>query len=58
MVVKLKLSDFMTAVGFESRVILDGSQTLCGIHNFILRFESRVILDGSQTQHHLQQQQK
>ena len=34
---------------FESRVILDGSQT--AIVNDIqqLRFESRVILDGSQT---------
>ena len=38
-----------TLVGFESRVILDGSQTPCVISYFIRRFESRVVLDGSQT---------
>ena len=34
---------------FESRVILDGSQTLLLAQFFLLLFESRVILDGSQT---------
>ena len=37
------------ATGFESRVILDGSQTLSQHTVFSLLFESRVILDGSQT---------
>ena len=35
---------------FESRVILDGSQTLLTIMLSLLSFESRVILDGSQTE--------
>ncbi len=34
---------------FESRVILDGSQTYSFVHTKPSRFESRVILDGSQT---------
>ena len=34
---------------FESRVILDGSQTDTTLFIKTLRFESRVILDGSQT---------
>ena len=34
---------------FESRVILDGSQTNFDTINFGFEFESRVILDGSQT---------
>ena len=34
---------------FESRVILDGSQTPQGGLIAIKAFESRVILDGSQT---------
>ena len=34
---------------FESRVILDGSQTTILIAIFSVVFESRVILDGSQT---------
>ena len=34
---------------FESRVILDGSQTSAGRYNGVHTFESRVILDGSQT---------
>ena len=35
---------------FESRVILDGSQTFGAGGHVIGRFESRVILDGSQTE--------
>ena len=34
---------------FESRVILDGSQTPTFMVFLTLQFESRVILDGSQT---------
>ncbi len=34
---------------FESRVILDGSQTLYRQYQNQRQFESRVILDGSQT---------
>ena len=34
---------------FESRVILDGSQTLLWEVDVVCAFESRVILDGSQT---------
>mgnify|MGYP001858642713 CR=1 FL=1 len=34
---------------FESRVILDGSQTGDKFVAFYALFESRVILDGSQT---------
>ena len=34
---------------FESRVILDGSQTNNIAMQFSAAFESRVILDGSQT---------
>ena len=34
---------------FESRVILDGSQTDRSAFRYWGRFESRVILDGSQT---------
>ena len=34
---------------FESRVILDGSQTLNISAKRFISFESRVILDGSQT---------
>ena len=34
---------------FESRVILDGSQTSSRRAKLALPFESRVILDGSQT---------
>ena len=34
---------------FESRVILDGSQTELVGHKVRVVFESRVILDGSQT---------
>ena len=37
--------------GFESRVILDGSQTRYRGGIFGSGFESRVILDGSQTNH-------
>ena len=36
---------------FESRVILDGSQTHLEVLHLTLLFESRVILDGSQTIH-------
>ena len=34
---------------FESRVILDGSQTAVDAISVDNKFESRVILDGSQT---------
>ena len=34
---------------FESRVILDGSQTNVNRNSVTAEFESRVILDGSQT---------
>ena len=34
---------------FESRVILDGSQTIKDVFSYGTKFESRVILDGSQT---------
>ena len=34
---------------FESRVILDGSQTGNNLTVVYIEFESRVILDGSQT---------
>ncbi len=34
---------------FESRVILDGSQTIAEESSVQVLFESRVILDGSQT---------
>ena len=37
-------------IEFESRVILDGSQTVARRHTSASTFESRVILDGSQTQ--------
>ena len=34
---------------FESRVVLDGSQTGGSAQWFLIMFESRVVLDGSQT---------
>ena len=34
---------------FESRVVLDGSQTMSPIFSPQSEFESRVVLDGSQT---------
>ena len=34
---------------FESRVVLDGSQTNAPFLGNSIRFESRVVLDGSQT---------
>ena len=34
---------------FESRVVLDGSQTNNPLADSSLLFESRVVLDGSQT---------
>ena len=34
---------------FESRVVLDGSQTGRPRNTYDLQFESRVVLDGSQT---------
>ena len=34
---------------FESRVVLDGSQTDCQAESHEDQFESRVVLDGSQT---------
>ena len=50
MVVKLSVAYCAAAFGFESRVILDGSQTGALIVCNEDGFESRVILDGSQTQ--------
>ena len=35
---------------FESRVVLDGSQTIEQIKELGNQFESRVVLDGSQTE--------
>ena len=39
----------MTVLLFESRVVLDGSQTNSLFRSTLLLFESRVVLDGSQT---------
>lgn len=44
-----------TLVGFEGRVILDGSQTYMYLRFSAIMFESRVILDGSQTLSHRRQ---
>ena len=50
MVVKPPPIRALARAQFESRVILDGSQTgECGV-SMSLWFESRVILDGSQTE--------
>ena len=49
MVVKLNPHSDSSRTMFESRVILDGSQTREGGAGFAQKFESRVILDGSQT---------
>ena len=49
MVVKLSLIVIFLLLKFESRVILDGSQTDLCICQAYPSFESRVILDGSQT---------
>ena len=49
MVVKPAISNLAVADKFESRVILDGSQTPRPSLLWLLSFESRVILDGSQT---------
>ena len=49
MVVKPKSLRTIFACGFESRVILDGSQTFIIFSVVRVLFESRVILDGSQT---------
>ena len=35
---------------FESRVVLDGSQTILPLSWDDAEFESRVVLDGSQTE--------
>ena len=45
----MRLYAFSQILRFESRVVLDGSQTLLGKEIRDDRFESRVILDGSQT---------
>ena len=50
MVVKLLDAVTSALTEFESRVILDGSQTIKGIKRTRTTFESRVILDGSQTE--------
>ena len=39
----------MWSCGFESRVVLDGSQTYDDTGTLQFVFESRVVLDGSQT---------
>ena len=49
MVVKLIFLQVKICSWFESRVILDGSQTYPRLCMRELKFESRVILDGSQT---------
>ena len=49
MVVKPKVCSVSARGMFESRVILDGSQTLRKATHPFGGFESRVILDGSQT---------
>mgnify|MGYP005769695295 len=51
MVVKLARSCGVHISGFESRVILDGSQTTSKVVRMQSLFESRVILDGSQTEY-------
>ena len=49
MVVKLLRVTLASLRLFESRVILDGSQTTRRLNKTVDGFESRVILDGSQT---------
>ena len=49
MVVKLNEDSSGSTPKFESRVILDGSQTIGIPAPVDSQFESRVILDGSQT---------
>ena len=49
MVVKLIVAAVACERSFESRVILDGSQTGNSTCQTRPMFESRVILDGSQT---------
>ena len=49
MVVKLGTDPRSGTSEFESRVILDGSQTTMPAVTCVIWFESRVILDGSQT---------
>ena len=49
MVVKPARNINTTDPKFESRVILDGSQTTLLTFIYLSLFESRVILDGSQT---------
>ena len=49
MVVKQRCDLCRLALRFESRVILDGSQTSWCKLKILHLFESRVILDGSQT---------
>ena len=49
MVVKLGGDAKGIIAAFESRVILDGSQTMLKLFPICDLFESRVILDGSQT---------
>ena len=49
MVVKLNVLMLNRLSLFESRVILDGSQTSRSVFVDASEFESRVILDGSQT---------
>ena len=49
MVVKLTILCCRLRLRFESRVILDGSQTSEVVNQAGDAFESRVILDGSQT---------
>ena len=49
MVVKLKIGFDGYNATFESRAVLDGSQTLLPFPLHRVTFESRAVLDGSQT---------
>ena len=49
MVVKLGLHRGRLSPRFESRAVLDGSQTGGIIRRADVAFESRAVLDGSQT---------
>ena len=50
MVVKLGPAALPWYFAFESRVVLDGSQTCAKDEKAANSFESRVVLDGSQTE--------
>ena len=54
MVVKLSVQLQQIQSQFESRAVLDGSQTGPGEAGGLRVFESRAVLDGSQTLSHLE----